>query len=526
MSNNTPHSFLTETPEWVALELHKQDLENTSISGFFAKDPKRFDTFSLRCDGLLFDFSKHKLNDKTISLLCDLAKARDIEGWRARMLAGADINGSEGRAVLHCALRGSTKTKIKIEGESVPQFVEDTLKTIKRISEDIRKNPKITDVINIGIGGSDLGPRMVYKAMRAFADGPRVHFISNVDGRALLNRLEGLKPENTALIITSKTFTTLETLTNAHTSKDWFLERLNKSELAERFFAVTTNIEAATKFGVPENHILPLRNWIGGRFSLWSAVGLSTAVGIGFKGFKSLLDGGKAMDLHFQKMPLEKNIPVVMAMIGVWYRNFWGYNAKAILPYSHDLRDLPKYLQQLDMESNGKTIDREGNLVGAETGPILFGEAGTNAQHAFMQLLHQGSEIIPADFILVAKASHDLEDHNIKLLSNALAQSQALMEGKRSKKEPQKNFDGNRPSSSLLLDKLDPYHLGMLIAVYEHVIFVQGVIWGINSFDQWGVELGKVLAKPLIKDFKSPKSIEKLDGSTRGLLNALQQKGT
>ncbi len=511
---------LNKTPEWSALEAHQKKIQGDHIRAYFKNDPKRFDKCSLGLDGLLLDYSKHKLHDDTLPLLVDLAKARGVEEWRDKMFAGEILNASEKRAVLHVALRGSVDPALEVDGENVAGFVSDTLSQVQALSEEIRNNPNITDVINIGIGGSDLGPRMIYKALLPHKDGPNLHFISNIDGRAIEQRLKGLKPENTALIITSKSFATLETITNAETIKGWFLDALSADVFAERLFAISTNIEAATAFGVPEHHILPLRDWIGGRFSLWSAVGLSTAAAIGFDGFKALLDGAKAMDQHFKTAPMEQNMPIIMGMIGVWYRNFWDYSAKAILPYSHDLRDLHKYLQQLDMESNGKGVDRDGAPVEAETGPIIFGEAGTNAQHAFMQLLHQGPDIIPADFILVAKPEHPYKDHHDKLLANALAQSKALMDGKASANAPHKAFEGNRPSSSIVLDRLDPYNLGMLLALYEHVIFVQGVIWGINSFDQWGVELGKVLAKTIQNELKNQNS-DTLDSSTEGLLKAI-----
>ena len=518
MSNNS----LTKMPEWSALSAHQRELKEDHIKDYFEQDAARFEKFHLTLNGLLFDYSKHKLRDETVPMLCALAKARGLEEMRGKMFGGERLNASENRAVLHTALRGSTDPSLEIDGENISEFVETTLEQVKTLSEEIRKNPKITDVINIGIGGSDLGPRTVYKALLPHADGPNLHFISNIDGRALESRLNGLRPENTALIITSKSFVTLETITNAETVKKWFLTALDEEALSERLFAISTNIEAATDFGVQQEHILPLRDWVGGRFSLWSAVGLSIATAIGFKEFKALLDGAKAMDEHFKNAPFEKNIPVIMGMIGIWYRNFWNYPAKAILPYSHDLRDLPKYLQQLDMESNGKGVDLEGEAVETASGPVIFGEAGTNAQHAFMQLLHQGPEIIPADFILVKTPEHPYENHHKKLLANALAQSKALMEGKTSKNEPHKAFEGNRPSSSLVLEKLDAYNLGMLLALYEHVIFVQGVIWGINSFDQWGVELGKVLAKSIQNELKTPNS-DNMDSSTQGLLKALSK---
>ena len=516
MSTNPP---LTALSEWRALIDHKATLEGEHIKDLFAADPARFDNMHVDLDGLVFDYSRHKATDKTVSLLCDLAKARGFESLRKNMVSGAAINASEHRSVLHMALRGSVDENLDIDGVNVSHFVNGVLGHMQMLAELVSAQKHITTVINIGIGGSDLGPRMVYKALRPFRNDIDVHFVSNIDGRALDSALDGLSPENTLFVITSKTFTTLETLTNARTAKTWFLENSAGQDFADHVLAVTMNEKAAKDFGVLQENILNLKDWVGGRFSLWGAVGISLVLAYGFENFSKLLAGAKAMDSHFLNAPLEKNIPVIMGLLGVWYRNFWHYPSKAILPYAHDLRDLPKYLQQLDMESNGKSVDRDGTPVCTSTGSVIFGEAGTNSQHAFMQLLHQGTEIIPADFVVIANAEHEHETHHQKLISNALAQSKALMEGREATEgESYRAFAGNRPSSTLLLKRLDPFHLGMLIALYEHVVFVQGAIWGINSFDQWGVELGKDLAKHIDAKTQS----EDNDPSTIGLINKIK----
>ena len=520
MSNKT----LIDLPSWQALKAHQESLSSTTIKALFDDDPKRFSVHHIEIDGLLFDFSKHAITEETVSNLCALARARNVESRRDRMVNGETINESESRAVLHMALRGSCADEVTIDGENVCAFVSDTLSQIKTLSKKIRENQKITDVVNIGIGGSDLGPRMAYKGLKPFADGPNIYFISNVDASGLDQRLKSLNPESTLFIIASKTFSTQETMENAKAAKDWLLESLDESTLAEHLIATTTNIEAAENFGVVPENILPLRDWVGGRYSVWGAIGLPLAIAIGFERFQKFLDGAKAMDTHFLNAPLEKNAPVLMAMLGVWYRNFWDRSAHAVLPYSHDLRDFPIYMQQLDMESNGKAIAQDGHDVGVETGPVVFGEAGTNCQHTFMQLLHQSAEIIPADFIVFANPSHTYFSHHEKLLGNALAQSKALMEGRENTQEPHRNFSGNRPSSTLVFDRLDAYHLGMLLALYEHKIFVQGVIWGINSFDQWGVELGKTLAQKTTKAIENKGENESFDTSTAGLCNHLAKK--
>ncbi len=486
MPNSPP-----ETKEWAALNAHAAVMQNVHMNDLFAGDSRRFEKFHLQIPGILFDFSRHRAAPETLDLLIHMAKAARVEEWREKMFAGEAINASENRAALHPALRGSCSKDIVLDGENVSDFVEQTLVRIKHTSENIRANKTITDIVNIGIGGSDLGTRIVYETLRDFRDGPQVHFVSNVDGARISSVLKSLRPESTVFVIVSKTFTTLETMMNAQTAKDW-------AGSARNFYAVTSNPDAAQNFGIGKERTFPMRDWIGGRMSLWSAVGLPVAIATGFENFKNLLEGARAMDAHFRQAPPEKNIPVLMGMLGIWYRNFMNFHAHAILPYTHLLRKFPAYVQQLDMESNGKSVDRNGHAVTCNTGPILFGETGTNAQHAFMQMMHQGTDIIPADFILVKQVSHGLANHHRALNANALAQAQALMQGRIDKTTPARSFTGNRPSSTLILDRLDPWHLGLLLALYEHKIFVQGIVWNINSFDQWGVELGKSLAADIL----------------------------
>jgi glucose-6-phosphate isomerase len=492
----------SKKPEWKKLEGHYERLRNTHLRDFFARDSKRFENFHLELDGLLLDYSRQRVTAKTMILLCDLAKTTGVESWRNKMFAGKNINHTEGRAVLHTALRTPKPDK----------QVADTLARMKKFSDAVRKG-KITDVVNIGIGGSDLGPHMVCEALRSISDGPRAHFVSNVDGAHLERTLQDLKPTTTLFIVSSKTFTTQETMTNALAAKKW-------AKNAKNFAAVTSNIEAAKKFGIAENNIFPMWDWVGGRYSLWSAIGLPICIAAGFKNFRQLLDGAHAMDEHFKTAKLDKNIPVILALLGIWQRNFGGARSLAILPYAQSLSLLPAWLQQLDMESNGKSTDRDGKPVTYQTSPVIFGEPGTNGQHAFYQMLHQGTNIIPCDFIAVKEPMSGLKGHHEKLLANAIGQAQALMQGQENAL-PWKRFEGNRPSSIILLDKLDPYHLGMLLALYEHKIFVQGVIWNLNSFDQWGVELGKTLANNILSHLegqdKSP-----LDSSSRGLIKRLR----
>jgi glucose-6-phosphate isomerase len=499
------------------LKTHQEAMEYIHMRDLFADDQKRFERFSLQIDGLLFDYSKHRMTEETIGLLVDLAIERDLEATRDALFAGKPLNTSENRSVLHPALRGSVDTKLEIDGENVADFVQKTRAQIREVSEKIRSDNTVADVIHIGIGGSDLGPRMVCRALQHLNDGPRLHFLSNIDGQDVTQLLKSLNAENTAIIIASKTFTTQETMSNAQLVCDWLGHKNN-------VYAITSNTQAAIEFGVNEDHILPLRNWIGGRFSLWSAVGLPIAVSVGFKGFEALLSGAKDADDHFLTAPLDQNIPVLMGMLGIWYRNIWDFNAHAILPYIQSLEHFPRCLQQLEMESNGKSVSADGSAVNHSTSGVVFGETGTDAQHAFMQMIHQGSDIVPTDFIIAAKVGHDYPSHHAKLNANALAQSQALMQGLENKDEPHRHFDGNRPSSTFILDELTPRNLGLLIALYEHKIFVQGVIWGINSFDQWGVELGKILAQDIEKSLKNEETDDASDCSTENLISYLKAK--
>ena len=520
MSNNS----ITQLPEWEALKAHQETMQGIDILSLFQGSENRFEHYHIALEGLFFDYSKHHASYETMDLLFDLARARKIEEWRNRMFNGEAINNSEERAVLHCALRGSVAKSLMVGGENVSKFVKKTLEQIEQISNDIRESEIITDVVNIGVGGSDLGARLVCDALIDHQNGPNVHFLANIDGYGVTQLLKELDPKTTVFIISSKSFSTLETITNANTVREWFVREYKEDAITEHFYAVSNNIEAATKFGISEDHILPLRDWVGGRFSVWSAIGLPIAIGLGFEGFKALLDGANAMDTHFKDAPLEKNIPIIMGLLGVWYNNFEDHHTHCILPYSRNLRRFPAYIQQVDMESNGKCVTREGERVDYATGPAVFGEPGTNGQHAFFQLLHQGTQIIPADFIAFITPNHTLNKHHYNLLGNALAQAQAFAHGSANDKEPHRDFEGSRPSSMILLDRLDAYHLGMLMALYEHKVFVQGIIWDINSFDQWGVELGKAMAEPLTEAIAKGVVPDTLGSSTSALLERILEK--
>ncbi len=516
---NNPEN-LTKTDEWKALEAHAKELSKTRIIDLFKNDQQRFETFSQHFEGLFLDYSKNKITQKTKKLLIELAKAQKVEAQRDTMFSGKAINTTENRAVLHMALRGSTDPKIEIGGENISDFVKTQKNKMRTICDQIRSHKDITDVVHIGIGGSDLGPRMLVSALKRDANGPNIHFISNVDGAQITEVLSDLRPQNTMFIVASKTFTTLETMTNAKTAKDWMTNGMWRIETNKHFIALTANPKAAKDFGVKEENILEFRDWVGGRYSLWSVIGLPLAIAIGFDKFGELLGGAKAMDTHFKEAPLAENLPVLMGLIGIWHRNFCGYDSHAILPYSHNLTLLPYFMQQLDMESNGKSVSKDGNKVKHQTGPIIFGGPGTDTQHAFFQLLHQGTTTVPADFIGIIKQNHDVAHQHTHLLANMLAQSEALMRGESSNPEPHRDFAGDKPSNTILLDKLNAYHMGMLLALYEHKVFVQGAIWNINSFDQWGVELGKTLAKEVTRGFKDdPKSIFGMSTSTTGLLS-------
>jgi glucose-6-phosphate isomerase len=518
-----PTKSITQSPEFKALQAHQKTLQAAHIKDMFSSDPARAQKFSLEAAGIFIDYSKHKITDETCRLLNALAKARGISEKRDALIEGAKVNHSERRAVLHPALRGSADASLEIDGERVQDFVKAVMVQLAEISHNIRKNPSITDVVHIGIGGSDLGPRLVYGALKDIADGPRIHFVANMDAADIDATLKALKPASTIFIIASKTFTTLETLSNAQIAKAWLQNSLGTQKTVEHIYAVTMNASAAKNFGLSDKHILPLRDWIGGRYSLWSAIGLSLCIAIGYAQFEQLLSGAKDMDTHFRTAPLNQNMPVMMGLLGFWYRNFFDYRAHAILPYAHNLSDLPAYIQQLDMESNGKSVTSAGSPIDYATSPVIFGAIGTNAQHAFFQFLHQGTDIVPCDFIVAATSTSQNQSAHRKLLANALAQAQAMMQGDQNTAEPHRHFDGNRPSSMIVLPRLDPYHLGALLALYEHKTFVQGVLWDINSFDQWGVELGKTGATSLIKSLESAENLPpSVDPSTRALIQRLK----
>ena len=540
---------LPQTAEWQALQKHYESIKDSQMRDMFAKDPERFKKFSLKLENMLLDYSKNRINEETMKLLVELAKASGVEEAREKMFTGEKINWTEGRAVLHTALRNRSNKPVMVDGKDVMPEVNAVLAKMKAFCEKVRSGEwkgftgkKIKNVVNIGIGGSDLGPVMITEALKHYADGPEVYFVSNVDGTDFVETTKHLDPEETLFIVASKTFTTQETMTNAHTAREWLLKKLgDQKAVAYHFVALSTNKEEVEKFGIDTNNMFEFWNWVGGRYSSWSAIGLSIALSIGFDKFEELLAGAHAMDNHFRTAPLEKNMPVIMALLGVWYNNFFNAASVAILPYDQYLHRFAAYFQQGDMESNGKYIDREGNQVNYQTGPIIWGEPGTNGQHAFYQLIHQGTKLIPADFIGFVNSHNKVGDHHVKLMANFFAQTEALMKGKNAEEVkadfakdgitgeraemllPHKIFKGNRPTNSILIDKLTPYNLGMLVALYEMKIFVQGIIWRVNSFDQWGVELGKVLAKKILKEENEliegkQVDLSSHDSSTTGLL--------
>jgi glucose-6-phosphate isomerase len=500
--------MLTDLPEWKALQAHRRAMDGAHMRDLFAQDAKRFDSFHIRTGGLLFDYSRHRVTGETMKLLLDLAQARDITGWLDRMFAGEKINTTEKRAVLHTALRRPPGDKVVTDGADIMPFVHETLKRMELFSSDVRRGrrtghtgKKISTVVNIGIGGSDLGPYMACEALRHLPAGIAARFVSNVDGAHIVRTLADLDPETTLFIVASKTFTTQETMANAATAREWLQSVFGTDAIAKHFAAVTANEAAAAQFGIGPDAVFPLRDWAGGRYSLWSPVGLPVCLAYGFETFRALLNGAYEMDMHFRQAPIEANMPVIMALLGLWYRDFWDAQTLAVLPYAQNLHRLPAFLQQLEMESNGKSVDRDGKPVACPTAPVLFGEPGTNCQHSFMQMIHQGAALVPCDFIGFTASSAMAGDHHRMLLANMIAQAQALMQGRtlaESGNDPQKVFSGNRPSTALLFDRLDARHLGMLIALYEHKVFVQGILWNINSFDQWGVELGKSLATDIL----------------------------
>ena len=536
-------SELTRSSEWRALQAHAEEMKNTQMGALF-EDSGRFESMSIdsRELGVLLDFSKNIATDETMALLHQLAVSTGVAKKAKAMFSGEKINWTEGRAVLHIALRNRSNKPIHVDGQDVMPAVNAVLAKMKQFSGAVRSGQwkgatgkTITDVVNIGIGGSDLGPVMVCAALQHYADGPEVHFVSNVDGTDIVETLKNVEPETTLFLVASKTFTTQETMTNAHTARDWLVAALGEAAVANHFAAMSTNAEAVSTFGIDTRNMFEFWNFVGGRYSLWSAIGLSIALRIGFDRFTELLDGAHAMDRHFADSEAENNLPLTLALLGVWYNNFLGAQTHALLPYDQYLSRFAAYFQQGDMESNGKTVDADGNRVDYETGPIIWGEPGTNGQHAFYQLIHQGTKLIPADFIGFVNSLNPTGDHHLKLMANFFAQTEALAFGlgadeveeqlraagvpdeKVAMLKPHKTFEGNKPTNSLLIDLLTPYSLGALIALYEHKIFVQGVIWNINSFDQWGVELGKVLAGVILPELESGEAGEH-DGSTRGLI--------
>ena len=535
----------TETHAWRKLEMHFLIMQATHMRELFAEDADRFRKFNLHFEEILVDFSKNIITEETMRLLLELAEELELRVAIESMFKGVKINRTENRAVLHTALRNRANTAVVVDDEDVMPAINQVLAQMKQFSSDLISGEwkgytgeRITDVVNIGIGGSDLGPYMVTEALRPHWTSITPHFVSNVDGTHIAETLRRLKPETTLFIIASKTFTTQETMTNAETARKWFIEKTDgKGAVGKHFVAVSTNEKAVTEFGIDPNNMFVFWDWVGGRYSLWSSIGLSIACTIGFDQFEELLAGAHAMDNHFRHEPFEKNIPVTLALLGIWYNNFFGAASEAILPYDQYLHRFAAYFQQGNMESNGKSIDRAGNPVSYQTGPIIWGEPGTNGQHAFYQLIHQGTKMIPCDFIAPVESHNATGDHHEKLLSNFFAQTEALMRGKTGEEVhaelkdsgmhenqiyahlPFRVFEGNKPTNSILVKCITPYTLGSLIAMYEHKIFVQGVLWNIFSFDQWGVELGKALAKKVLEELSQPGDVASHDSSTNGLIN-------
>ncbi|HBE5357761.1 TPA: glucose-6-phosphate isomerase [Escherichia coli] len=536
----------TQTAAWQALQKHFDEMKDVTIADLFAKDGDRFSKFSATFDDqMLVDYSKNRITEETLAKLQDLAKECDLAGAIKSMFSGEKINRTENRAVLHVALRNRSNTPILVDGKDVMPEVNAVLEKMKTFSEAIISGEwkgytgkAITDVVNIGIGGSDLGPYMVTEALRPYKNHLNMHFVSNVDGTHIAEVLKKVNPETTLFLVASKTFTTQETMTNAHSARDWFLKAAgDEKHVATHFAALSTNAKAVGEFGIDTANMFEFWDWVGGRYSLWSAIGLSIVLSIGFDNFVELLSGAHAMDKHFSTTPAEKNLPVLLALIGIWYNNFFGAETEAILPYDQYMHRFAAYFQQGNMESNGKYVDRNGNVVDYQTGPIIWGEPGTNGQHAFYQLIHQGTKMVPCDFIAPAITHNPLSDHHQKLLSNFFAQTEALAFGKSREvveqeyrdqgKDPAtldyvvpfKVFEGNRPTNSILLREITPFSLGALIALYEHKIFTQGVILNIFTFDQWGVELGKQLANRILPELKDDKEISSHDSSTNGLIN-------
>ncbi|MEW8277878.1 MAG: glucose-6-phosphate isomerase [Candidatus Thiodiazotropha sp.] len=536
---------IDQTEEWMALANHWAEVEPLQMRDLFQQSPERVEQMSIRQCGIMLDYSKNRITGRSMNLLLELAQAVDVDGWRRRMFSGERLNITENRAVLHVALRNHSNHPIWYDGEDVMPGINAVLKKMEAFSGSVRSGDwrgytgkPISDVVNIGIGGSNLGPLMVCEALKPYQKADlRMHFVSNVDATHILETLRELDPETTLFIVASKTFTTQETLTNAHTARNWLLEKLvDEKAVARHFVAVSTNGELVSQFGIDTENMFEFWDWVGGRYSLWSAIGLPIAIAIGMDNFSQLLQGAHEMDQHFLHADLSENMPVIMALLGIWYVDFARAGTHAILPYDQYLRFLPDYLQQADMESNGKRVTRFGRPVDYPTGPVIWGTAGTDGQHAYYQLIHQGTQLIPCDFIIPVNSHNESGDHHEKLFANCLAQSEALMRGKTrieareemvaSGMDPDhivdllhhRIFPGNRPSNTLLVDKITPSRLGSLIALYEHKIFVQGVIWRVNSFDQWGVELGKQLASVILPELREEQQATNHDSSTSGLI--------
>ena len=538
---------LTELTAWKELEKQYAVMRTMHMRDMFAKNPKRFEEFSVSLKDFFLDYSKNRIDRRTMDMLVELAKETGVEAARDRMFSGEKINITENRAVLHTALRNMSDEPVYVDGKNVMPQIKEVLAKMKAFSKAVRSGEfkgatgkAMTDVVNIGIGGSDLGPVMVVEALKHYQkENLNVHFVSNVDGTHMVETLKKLDPETTLFIVASKTFTTQETLTNARTARAWLVDALGENAVEHHFVALSTNTEEVKKFGIDPANMFAFWDWVGGRYSLWSAIGLSIAIAVGFDNFAELLAGAYDMDVHFKTAPLAENIPVILGLLGVWYHNFFGAEAYAVLPYDQYLHRLPAYLQQADMESNGKGVTRDGQPVHYTTGPILFGEPGTNGQHSFYQLIHQGTHLIPCDFIIPAVSLNETDNHHPILISNVLAQAEALMRGKNaqevraeleSKGETEekiekllnhKIFSGNRPSNMIVVSQFSPRILGMLIAMYEHKIFVQGVIWNVNSYDQWGVELGKQLAGKILPEILDNKPVTTHDSSTNGLIDKI-----
>ncbi len=539
-------SALTQSDAWQALDAHHHSMARAHMRDLFAQDAQRFEKFSLKTGDIFLDYSKNIITHETFSLLMNLARQANLADWISRMFAGEKINVTENRAVLHIALRNRANRPIMVDGKDVMPDVNAVLAQMKVFSEAVRSGKwrgytgkPISDVVNIGIGGSDLGPVMVTEALKPYGkEGLNVHFVSNIDGTHIAETLKHLNPETTLVIVASKTFTTQETLINALAAKQWLLKSAGDvSAVAKHFVALSTNAKEVSAFGIDTRNMFEFWDWVGGRYSLWSAIGLSIAIYIGMENFETLLSGAHEMDEHFRTAPLEENMPVILGLLGIWYNNFFGAQTHVILPYDQYLHRFSAYFQQGDMESNGKSVARDGETVDYATGPIIWGEPGTNGQHAFYQLIHQGTRVIPADFIVPIETHNPIGEHHAILLSNFFAQPEALMKGKTTaearveleaaglrgeeleKLLPHKVFAGNKPTNSFILQKITPKTLGALTALYEHKIFVQGIIWNINSFDQWGVELGKQLAKAIFPELKGDEKVRGHDASTNGLIN-------